>query len=61
MTRNLKVSNLSELKNMIDSLEPEAQKRVNSVAHILRDLMRADNPTGEVELAFTLVLAELAE
>lgn len=44
---------------MIAALPPDCQRRVEVVANILRDLLAAD-VSGEVELAFTLVLAELA-
>ncbi len=45
---------------MISKLPPDAQARVEVVANILRDLINAQDGGGEVELAFTLVLAERA-
>lgn len=45
---------------LIAALPPESQKRVEVIATILRDLLNADEG-GEVELAFTLVMAELCQ
>jgi hypothetical protein len=44
---------------LIGELPPDAQRRISVVATILRDLLKADD-RQEVELAFTLVMAELA-
>jgi len=45
---------------MIGALPAESQTRVMVIVGILREMLEADE-TGEVELAFTLVLSELAE
>lgn len=45
---------------MISKLPPEAQRRVFVTAQILRDLIAQDDENQESELAFTLVMAELA-
>jgi hypothetical protein len=46
---------------LIDRLPPQSRKRVFVVAGVLRDLINAPGTEGEeVELAFTLVLAERA-
>ncbi len=45
---------------MIGALPAESQTRVMVIVGILREMLKADE-TGEVELAFTLVLSELAE
>lgn len=44
---------------LINELPPDGQRRVAVVAQILRDLLVADGK-HEVELAFTLVMAELS-
>lgn len=44
---------------MIRALPGPAQRRAKVVAQILRDLLVADQ-SGETELAFTLIMAELA-
>lgn len=46
---------------MIDALDPAARRRAVIVAGILRELInRPGNEGHEIELAFTLVLAERA-
>lgn len=45
---------------MIGALPAAAQTRVMVIVGILREMLEADE-AGEVELAFTLVLSELAE
>lgn len=44
---------------LIMGLQPDSQKRVFVIAHILRELLEKSGE--EAELAFTLVMAELAE
>lgn len=53
--------NVLAVQAMIDALEPAARRRAHTVADILRDLInRPGNEGHEIELAFTLVLAERA-
>lgn len=46
------------VQRLIDKLPKDSQQRVEVVAQVLRDLLDADNPKRENELAFTLVVAE---
>jgi hypothetical protein len=46
---------------MISELPPESQRRVFVTAQILRDLLERDDDNRESELAFTLVMCELAD
>jgi hypothetical protein len=51
---------IARVREMIRELPPEAQTRINLIVGILHGLLEADE-AGEVELALTLVLAELAD
>lgn len=46
---------------LISKLPPDSQKRVFVTAQILRDLLANDDDKRESELAFTLVMAEIAD
>jgi hypothetical protein len=46
---------------LISKLPPDSQKRVFVTAQILRDMLDRDDENRESELAFTLVMAGLAE
>jgi hypothetical protein len=46
---------------MIHALPADSRRRVCVIVQILRDLLNADDTDGEVELAFTFVMAELAD
>jgi hypothetical protein len=63
MGRRLSKSELDEVRDLIAKLPPDARRRVADVAGELREVIEHDIPTNgamEVELACTLVLAELA-
>jgi hypothetical protein len=48
-----------QVLRLIDKLPPDSQVRVWTIAQVLRDLIEASGE--EAELAFTLVMAELAD
>lgn len=51
---------LELVQAIVASLSREERVRVGVVAQVLRDLLIADESHGEVMLAFTLVMAEVA-
>lgn len=53
------MSEVEQVKRIIAGLPLESQLRVSVVVGILRELLEKDQ-RQEVELAFTLVMAELA-
>ena len=56
------MSDVDEVRTLIAALPSAAQKRVGIVTDILRDLINQPGYQGhEIELAFTLVLAERVE
>jgi hypothetical protein len=50
---------VERVKRLIACLPDDTQRRINGVAAMLRQLLLKDD-RGEIELAFTLVIAELA-
>ena len=54
-------SDLEKMRAMIDSLPEEARRRIYTAAAIVRQLVEKDDKRPEMELAVTLVVAELAE
>lgn len=55
------MSNLRNLRAIIDSFPEESQRRIYTAASIVRQLVEKDDKRPEMELAVTLVVAELAE
>lgn len=53
------MSDGGKVMKLILKLQPDSQKRVFVIAHILRELLEKSGE--EAELAFTLVMAELTD
>lgn len=54
------MSEIDQVRAIISLREPDSQRRIDTAAQILRDLIAKDDKAPEMELAFTLVMAELA-
>jgi hypothetical protein len=54
------MSEIDQVRVLIASRALDSQRRINTAAQILRDLIAKDDKHPEMELAFTLVMAELA-
>lgn len=54
------MDDIEKVRAMIAARDPASQRRIHVVAQLLRELIAKDDKAPEVELAFTMVMAEVA-